>query len=280
MIAYNDLKENDPQTLAKAEALLATLNEYFLEDQHAFIESATWPDDIKGMQWKAFNSLHFLNTPVIDPSYEGEVEIPADNAITLFEECMKTLNYASGETTAIGKSLCVRFIIHIVGDVHQPLHTATLFSDKFQDGDMGGNKFLITYPKKKSLKQLHGFWDYTANKYSSSIKVPLNDAHYERLQGYAANITEVHNRSTLKTELKVKSFEDWCKESGKHALETAYDNLNLKSGDTITEEYDNAARELIDKQLALGGYRLADSLKQVLKVLPDSIVQDFLEETS
>lgn len=238
-----------------------------MEPDHEFIAAAEWPDDIKGMQWKVFNVLHFLNNPVVEPGYRGDIDIPVDNAITLYNECMDSISKGKGDITLIGKSLCMRFIIHIVGDIHQPLHTATYFSDKFPKGDMGGNLFDIVYPKKKSLKHLHTWWDACANKYSASIKVPLSDAHYEKLQGYAANITEVYNRNTLKTELKVKNFEDWCIESGEHAFNYGYDKLNLKSGDTITEEYDEAAREIIDHQLALGGLRLADSLKKVLKYI-------------
>mmetsp|Transcript_14558 Transcript_14558/g.14511 ORF Transcript_14558/g.14511 Transcript_14558/m.14511 type:complete len:193 (+) Transcript_14558:365-943(+) len=191
---------------------------------------------------------------------------------------MNTIKNAKGDAALIGKSICMRFIIHIVGDIHQPLHTATYFSELFPKGDLGGNLFEIFYPLKHSLKKLHTFWDACANKYSASIKVPLTDAHYEKLQGYSANITEVWPRSALKSELKVKSFEDWCKESGKLAKEVAYDNLNLHSGDTITQEYDDKARDVIDKQLALGGYRLADSLKTLLKLVPDSVIHELLEE--
>mmetsp|Transcript_14691 Transcript_14691/g.16404 ORF Transcript_14691/g.16404 Transcript_14691/m.16404 type:complete len:308 (-) Transcript_14691:44-967(-) len=275
-IAYNDLKKNDPKTLEKAEAILEPLSKFFMEPDHAFIAAAEWPDDIKGQQWKNYNILHFLNTPVIDPSFEGNISIPVDNAITLYTECMKTLSKAKGPAAVIGKSMCMRFIIHIVGDIHQPLHTATLFSAEFPDGDMGGNKFEIFYPKKHSLKELHQFWDATANKYSASIKVPITENYFTKLQVIAEDISLRYNRDTLSTKLKVKSFEDWTKESGKLALEIAYGNLEFHSGDTITEEYDTLARETIDQQLALGGLRLANALKTALKYTELPEVKEYL----
>ena len=39
----------------------------------------------------------------------------------------------------------LRFLIHVIGDIHQPLHASTFFSDEYPDGDMGGNKFYVTY---------------------------------------------------------------------------------------------------------------------------------------
>jgi hypothetical protein len=277
-IAYNELKQNNPQVLAKAEAILEPLRKFFLEPHYAFISAAEWPDDIKGMQWKNFNILHFVDIPVIDPSFEGEPESSVDNAALAFKECKNTLTNGTGNITVIGKSMCMRFLIHIIGDVHQPLHTASLFSKEFPDGDLGGNKFEIFYPSKHSLNELHVFWDSTGNKYSAKYKVPLSEKYYDELQEIAANITERYNKSSLKTELRLKEFEQWIEESSKHAYETAYDSLKLKSGDTITDEYEAKARELIDHQLALGGFRLADALTTILKSGPSPVVEELLKQ--
>lgn len=96
------------------------------------------------------------------------------------------------------------------------------------------------------------------------------------MQAIADNVTRKYPREALKKELSLKSFEEWVDESGRLAREIAYDNLNLKSGDTITPEYEKKARETIDHQLALGGYRLADALSQMLKVEPAKIVPALL----
>lgn len=71
-------------------------------------------------------------------------------------------------------------------------------------------------------------------------------------------------REKLQDELKQKSFEEWARESSKHAYEVSYDLLNLHNNDTITTEYEQKARLLIDHQIALGGYRLADALTEML----------------
>lgn len=141
-----------------------------MEPTYAFIAAAEWPDDIKGQQWSTFNILHFLNYPVIDPDFKGTISTSVDNATFAFNECNNVLTKAKGDAAVIGKSLCMRLLIHIIGDIHQPLHTAALFSSKFPKGDMGGNLFEIIYPAKK-YGELHAYWDDTAHKYSSSIRV-------------------------------------------------------------------------------------------------------------
>jgi hypothetical protein len=158
--------------LKKAEAILEPLSKFFLEPEYAFVAAAEWPDDIKGQNWKSFNPLHFLNFPVIDPDFTGEIHTAIDNATVAFNECSKILSTSSGDLSVIGKSMCMRLIIHIVGDIHQPLHSATLFSKEFPDGDRGGNQFMIKYPAKK-YANLHAYWDDTAHQWGTIKAVSL-----------------------------------------------------------------------------------------------------------
>jgi hypothetical protein len=58
------------------------------------------------------------------------------------------------------KSYMLRFLIHMVGDQHQPLHQATLCSPKHPTCDSGGCKFKINHP---SL-ELHYLWDWAMSK--------------------------------------------------------------------------------------------------------------------
>lgn len=63
------------------------------------------------------------------------------------------------------RSFMIRFLLHIVGDVHQPLHSSALFSPEFPDGDQGGNLFKITY---KTYDELHALWDAACDKYGDA----------------------------------------------------------------------------------------------------------------
>ena len=79
-IAYNELKANNPATLKKVEDILEPLSKFFMEPDYAFIAAAEWPDDIKGANWKSFNPLHFINIPVVDPDFKGDIKTSITNA--------------------------------------------------------------------------------------------------------------------------------------------------------------------------------------------------------
>jgi len=59
--------------------------------------------------------------------------------------------------------MALRFITHIIGDIHQPLHSSSLFNDQFPNGDRGGNDFFINFPENTELNELHKFYDSGAN---------------------------------------------------------------------------------------------------------------------
>jgi hypothetical protein len=54
--------------------------------------------------------------------------------------------------------MMMRYLIHVIGDIHQPLHASELFNDGlFVNGDQGGNLFKIKY--KDHIDNLHKLWD-------------------------------------------------------------------------------------------------------------------------
>mgnify|MGYP002145137110 CR=1 FL=1 len=64
-------------------------------------------------------------------------------------------------------SFMLRHLLHLVGDIHQPLHAAALFSNEFPKGDDGGNLFKINY--SESVTNLHKLYDSLFEK-SEDIK--------------------------------------------------------------------------------------------------------------
>ena len=66
------------------------------------------------------------------------------------------------------KSMMLRYLIHVVGDIHQPLHAVELFDDvKFPRGDNGGNLFLIEY--NDNIGNLHKFFDSGADSLPNDL---------------------------------------------------------------------------------------------------------------
>jgi hypothetical protein len=155
-----------------------------MEPMYPFVSAAEWPDDIKGMNWKSFNPLHFVNLKIIENGFVPTTETSWTNATYAIAHCRKTLTAKADPVNLIPRSICMRLMIHIIGDIHQPLHTSALFSTEFPKGDLGGNLFEIIYLKKKTHKELHEFWDSIVDQYSS-VQVPLTDTSFAKLTEYA-----------------------------------------------------------------------------------------------
>ncbi|WP_145205916.1 S1/P1 nuclease [Sphingobium sp. B2] len=114
-------------------------------------EAATWPDDMKSdpddfWQNKA-NPWHYVTVregddyKVTDAPTEGD----AMTALTRF-----TATLRDPQASADHKRLALRFIVHIIGDLHQPLHAGG-------GNDRGGNDFKVTWFGRPS--NLHSVWD-------------------------------------------------------------------------------------------------------------------------
>ncbi len=187
---------------------------------------------------------HFIDTPF---SKDGTTlpAIPTPNA----QERIALFRGVLASTSADGlKSYDLTWLLHLVGDVHQPLHAATRVSSTNPGGDEGGNLVKLDCSKC----ELHAFWDGLLGT-TSSLSAVVKAA--KKLP--KANAT-----------LAAKSDEkDWIAESFQEAQHTVY-NAPIAAGDgpfTLTPQYKTAAARLAKRRVALAGARLANLLNTELK---------------
>ncbi len=114
-------------------------------------EASTWADFMRqhpGEFWQREASpYHYVTIPQ-GQTYRETGAPPQGDAITALSQFAKTLQ---GEDSSLEeKQLALRFIIHIVGDLHQPLHAGN-------GKDRGGNQFRVVYFGEAS--NLHRVWD-------------------------------------------------------------------------------------------------------------------------
>jgi len=57
------------------------------------------------------------------------------------------------------KAIALAWLFHLVGDIHQPLHTAQLFTTDYPKGDRGGNEICVRVKEAEQPMDLHRFWD-------------------------------------------------------------------------------------------------------------------------
>lgn len=114
-------------------------------------EAANWPDEMRSSPdefWRrTANSFHYINLPD-GQTYEESTKNPAGDAITALAAFTATLKDKDAPLAERQKAL--RFIIHIVGDLHQPLHAG-------RAEDWGGNRIDVVWFEEMS--NLHKVWD-------------------------------------------------------------------------------------------------------------------------
>lgn len=90
------------------------------------------------------------------------------------------------------KSMALRLIIHIVGDMHQPLHSSCMYSQRFPNGDRGGNDFKINY---QDYHELHALWDAGVGRYKDDQELPLTKDGIEWLENETSDLMQKYDRS-------------------------------------------------------------------------------------
>ncbi|KAF9896457.1 hypothetical protein BX616_007416, partial [Lobosporangium transversale] len=119
--------------------------------------AASWPDQVRGLaQYKWATPLHFFN-PVGDQPPDhcsaDYVVAGSDNVNGLFNMTATMRKWAITPPTTPKESKtleeALKFFLHFMGDIHQPLHDSSR--------DRGGNQAPIRWGKTKS--NLHSMWD-------------------------------------------------------------------------------------------------------------------------
>lgn len=71
---------------------------------------------------------------------------------------------ASRNADAWTRGVALRYLLHMMGDLHQPLHTVSRCTPQTPQGDEGGNGFgLLTGSSAGDVRNLHSMWDSRAS---------------------------------------------------------------------------------------------------------------------
>jgi hypothetical protein len=162
---------------------------------------------------------------------------------------------ANTKLSADRRGVDVAWILHLVGDVHQPLHTSARVTDTEPKGDQGGNLFFLT-PKDtepKDAKRLHGFWDDILNKSIPRLKNETDLAYADRI---ASMIMHRQPESTMRDRLKKGEFAEWAEEGLATAKTSAYPTWLIRFRPP-SERYRKQTYRIAEPAIALAGYRLA-----------------------
>jgi hypothetical protein len=249
-------------------------------DQIAFVEAATWPDAIKGESGytndgdkptdpNAARNIgyadklqhrywHFIDTPFSTDGTALIAPVPP-NAQTQIEAFRTVLS--SPDAADDLKSYDLAWILHLVGDIHQPLHATSRFTATQTTGDEGGNlvkikqgggnflPFLARHGSSATV--LHAYWDDVLGT-SKSAAVAITAA--AALPDVAIDQGAIADDAV------------WIQESFQAAQQTAYARpIGPGAGPyALSTTYKANAKALAQGRVALAGVRLANLLNAAM----------------
>ena len=263
IVAQIAFKRLNPKAKANAKELLAiAINPANISARSKdFVNASHWPDDLRQFpEFDSFKPLHFIDQPF---SIDGTPlpPLPTPNIVTALEE---NVNILKTSTDKNAQAQALRFIIHFVGDIHQPLHCATRVSSANPEGDRGGNLVSIKIPDqngKTKKSNLHSYWDGgigTFPRTGPNFRPPP----LSQIPAAAAKATA--GNPDTDPDLKLDdplNFTAWAAESLTLAKGVAY--KGIKNGAKPTAAYNAKAVKVARKRVAWGGYRLAALLNSI-----------------
>lgn len=248
-------------------------------DRYAFASAATWPDMVRSFSnpmHAAYNhpSWHYIDIPyAIDgQAVPAAGDAPVSGPRNVVEALAKNVaDLKDPNVSGANKAVALCWILHLCGDIHQPLHACSLFSPQFPHGDQGGNAIIVLrdppYPDSRS--KLHLVWD--------SLPGDFETRDIEEYIASGLRNDPRYTRARLAAQLNVKDFAAWANESYQLAIKYAYLNGKLKGATASTRPTDALetaipglppgylakAEEIGDQRLILAGYRTADLLNSI-----------------
>jgi hypothetical protein len=225
-----------------------------------FMRASTWPDEIrrKGNPYD-HPYWHFVDYALEPPAFPDKPSpFPTNDILYGIAQSEKMLSATNA--TDEERAVYLSWLIHLIGDLHQPLHCSTFVTADYPApaGDKGGNGFFVK-PGERGVN-LHGVWDQALG----------SSANPRQAYTYAIQLSTENPRTKL-TELTAdKTVEAWSKESKKLAIEAAYLHGNLKGSrqaadaPPLPDGYTKTMKGVAEKQAALAGFRLADEINRCL----------------
>ena len=209
-------------------------------DNHSLVYYANWLDNASHTdQYRYTKTWHYAN---VDEgfTYETMAKNEKGDVVTAINGTIAEIK--SGKLSPDQESARLKMLIHLVGDIHCPMHAGHL-------SDRGGNEVIVKFFNRDT--KLHKLWDTelveAAHKWSYT-------EWEQQLNRYCS--------AERKSELAKGSAKDWL--DGSHAIATEIYKVSPEKG-KLYYDYITYYTPVIEKQLLSGGLRLAKVLNELYK---------------
>lgn len=222
---------------AKARAEVSRL----LERGETLISIASWADEIRPNR-RETSTWHYINIPISQPQGDWKRFCPpTDCVIGVIPKMQETLRSATA--TRAQKAEALKYLVHFVGDMHQPLHTG-------DNRDRGGNGVAAVFQNKPT--NLHAVWDYSVLEYAFQRD--------SKLKGRIARGPGFWTRR----EMRKGTPEEWLWQSHGYSRDTAYGSLTPERPAVLGASYADKTLPAMRLQIERAGVRLARLLNETI----------------
>ena len=208
----------------------------------SIVEVASWADEARNDEkYKSTAPWHFLNLPLglgreaFEKSVRGQSQQNVYSAVLAQEQVLKDQN-----STREQKATSLKFLVHFIGDAHQPMHIS-------RAEDKGGNTIQLQYNGRGT--NLHSLWD--------SRLIDQEGLSYSELAGKVDKATP----EIIKQGADVDPM-DWVWESYKISSGLYPE---IEKNNKVGDDYYKAHIGIVDERLELAGLRLAAVLNAIFK---------------
>jgi len=215
-----------------------------------FVTIATWGDEVRSARPETYN-WHFVDIPVGEAHYDAARDCkPSDRGdcvVAAIERLRKTV--VDTNASIADRRDALKFLVHFVGDLHQPLHAAW-------NADKGGNDVKVNGDAGRTTN-LHSIWDSGA-----ILQRGLDENAYGQML-----IDDLKAHPLPASEDRVDVVK-WVEDGHKVAETDVYHYAGFSTSGppaapiSLDEAYIKRAQAVIDSQLKLGGVHLAALLNE------------------
>jgi hypothetical protein len=230
-----------------------------VRQRELFLRASAWPDKVRGNPAYHHGDWHYVNIFWEQPSPGARprerTDLPqAGRAVEKLREFRNTVGDPS--VPAAERAVQLAWLLHLAGDIHQPLHASARITPGHPEGDRGGNLF----PLEGVSSNLHGWWDSGLSRNHFWAR---GDTEAEFIGRIAATVQARRPRASLQVQVAEADAAAWAWESLRTAQAVAYPAW-LHPGEKPPARYDTLSYRAAEGRAALAGYRLAEMLNRAL----------------
>lgn len=237
-----------------------------IREREFFILASTWADIVRdeskpARRQKYHRSLsHFINffwerpTPNGPPVDRTDLHPASENVVERLQHYQASISDLTREQSQ--RAVDLAWVLHLAGDIHQPLHCSARVTATEPQGDQGGNLF-----KLDGGNSLHGYWDGILNRTFRREANETETAFQTKIVNF---ITSRHPRSSFSTRLQPGEFEKWAKSGHETCKATVYP-ASLRRNQAPSQTYRQQTSRTAEPAIALAGYRLAAMLDKLFE---------------